>query len=59
MWLIDLFQLPKVSIEQLANAGFMDQAYNLITVGGTGTGKTHLAVALDVAAIHHGNRNKE
>ena len=56
MWLIDWFQLPKVRIEQLANAGFMDQAYNLIIVGGTGTGKTHLAAALGVASIHHGKR---
>jgi DNA replication protein DnaC len=34
----------------------MDQAYNLILVGGTGTGKTHLATALGVAAIHQGKR---
>jgi DNA replication protein DnaC len=38
--------LQRTRIEQLANAGFMDQAYNLILVGGTGTGKTHLATAL-------------
>jgi DNA replication protein DnaC len=43
-------------IEQLATAAFMDQAYNLILVGGTGTGKTHLATALAVAAIHQGKR---
>jgi DNA replication protein DnaC len=29
---------------------------NLILVGGTGTGKTHLATALGVAAIHQGKR---
>ncbi|MDI1279437.1 IS21-like element helper ATPase IstB [Methylobacter sp.] len=43
-------------IEQLATASFMDQAHNLILVGGTGTGKTHLATALAVAAIHLGKR---
>jgi len=43
-------------IEQLATAGFMDDAHNLILVGGTGTGKTHLATALGIAAIHHGKR---
>jgi len=43
-------------IEQLATTAFMDQAYNLILVGGTGTGKTHLATALAVAAIHQGKR---
>lgn len=48
--------LPQARIEQLASAGFMDQAYNLILVGGTGTGKTYLATALGVAAIHHGKR---
>jgi DNA replication protein DnaC len=31
-------------------------AHNLILVGGTGTGKTHLATALGVAAIHQGKR---
>ena len=43
-------------IEQLATASFMDQAHNLILVGGTGTGKTHLATALAVSAIHQGKR---
>ncbi len=43
-------------MEQLAAAHFMDQAQNLILVGGTGTGKTHLATALGVAAIHQGKR---
>lgn len=40
----------------LASGGFMDAAHNLILVGGTGTGKTHLATALGVAAIHQGKR---
>lgn len=48
--------LQRARIEQLATAGFMDQAYNLIMVGGTGTGKTHLATALAIAAIHQGKR---
>lgn len=48
--------LQRARIEQPATAGFMDQAYNLIPVGGTGTGKTHLATALAVAAIHQGKR---
>lgn len=48
--------LQQARVEQLATAGFMDQAYNLILVGGTGTGKTHLATALAVAAIHQGKR---
>lgn len=48
--------LQRAYIEQLASGGFMDQAYNLILVGGTGTGKTHLATALAIAAIHQGKR---
>jgi len=48
--------LEQARIEQLATAGFMEQATNLILVGGTGTGKTHLATALGVAAIHQGKR---
>lgn len=43
-------------IQQLAGSAFMDSAHNLILVGGTGTGKTHLATALGVAAIHQGKR---
>lgn len=48
--------LSRQQIEQLATSGFMDDAHNLILVGGTGTGKTHLATALGVAAIHLGKR---
>lgn len=48
--------LQQVRIEQLAEAGFVENAHNLILVGGTGTGKTHLAIAIGVAAIHRGKR---
>ncbi len=48
--------LQRTYIEQLATAGFMDHAYNLILVGGTGTGKTHIATALCVSAIYQGKR---
>ena len=34
----------------------METAHNLILVGGTGTGKTHIAIALSIAAIHQGKR---
>ena len=43
-------------IHELAKGHFLDTAQNLILVGGTGTGKTHLAIALGVAAIHQGKR---
>ena len=48
--------LTKERIGQLATGEFMIQANNLIFVGGTGTGKTHLAIALAVSAIHQGKR---
>ena len=48
--------LPQAQNQQLANAAFMETAHNLILVGGTGTGKTHLATALGVAAVHQGKR---
>ena len=44
-------------IHQLATFDFTDAAQNVVLVGGTGTGKTHLATALGVAAIQqHGLR---
>jgi len=48
--------LSQAQVEQLATAAFMESAHNLILVGGTGTGKTHFATALGVAAIHQGKR---
>ena len=48
--------LSQTVVEQLATAAFMETAHNLILVGGTGTGKSHLATAIGVAAIHHGKR---
>lgn len=48
--------LEPARIEQLATASFMDQANNLIFVGGTGSGKTHMAIALAVSAIQQGKR---
>jgi len=48
--------LAQALVEQLATAAFMETAHNLILVGGTGTGKTHLATAIGVAAIHQSKR---
>ena len=48
--------LSQAQIQQLATAAFMEEAHNLILVGGTGTGKSHLATAMGVAAIHKGKR---
>lgn len=48
--------LSQAVVEQLASAAFMETAHNLILVGGTGTGKSHLAIAIGIAAIHQGKR---
>ena len=48
--------LSQAVVEQLGGAAFMETAHNLILVGGTGTGKSHLATAIGVAGIHHGKR---
>jgi DNA replication protein DnaC len=55
---IDWAETPLLQgkIQQLASAAFMQTAHNLILVGGTGTGKSHFATALGVAAVHHGKR---
>ena len=44
-------------VMQLADMTFTDDAHNAVLVGGTGTGKTHLATAIGVAGItRHGKR---
>jgi DNA replication protein DnaC len=44
-------------IERLADLSFTDAAHNLVLVGGPGTGKTHLAIALGLAGVsRHGKR---
>ncbi|MDZ4155927.1 MAG: IS21-like element helper ATPase IstB [Methylococcales bacterium] len=40
-------------VNTLATMKFTDAAQNLVLVGGTGTGKTHLATALGVSGIQH------
>jgi len=54
------FEASKVDrglIGQLSNLSFTEAAQNIVLVGGTGTGKSHLATALGVKAINqHGKR---
>lgn len=50
-------KVDQALISQLADLSFTDTAQNVVLVGGTGTGKTHLATALGVAGItKHGKR---
>ena len=48
--------LPKARVLQLADAGFVKARENVICLGPTGTGKTHTAIALGMAAIQAGCR---
>lgn len=48
--------LPKLRILALADGGFVKAKENLVLVGQTGTGKTHIAIALGICAIAAGSR---
>jgi len=54
------FEQSKVDRRQImsfASTEFTEKAENLVLIGGTGTGKTHLATALGVeAVVRHGKR---
>lgn len=43
-------------VRALHRCEFLDQATNLVLIGGPGTGKTHLATAIGVQAIMHHHR---
>ena len=45
-------------IQELAGGGFLEGKRNIVLVGGTGTGKTHLAVAIARACIRKGARGR-
>ncbi|WP_291522760.1 IS21-like element helper ATPase IstB [Acidithiobacillus sp.] len=48
--------VDKNALLRLADGHYLGAAHNIIFVGGTGTGKTHLALALGHAAIYQGHR---
>jgi DNA replication protein DnaC len=45
-------------VRDLAAGGFLDHQRNVVLVGGTGTGKTHLAIAIARACIRRGARGR-
>ena len=44
------------TVAALASGGFLTEARNVVLLGPPGTGKTHLATGLGIAAAHHGHR---
>ncbi len=46
-------EINEALVRQLHRCEFMDNAYNIVLIGGTGTGKSHVATALGVQAIQH------
>ena len=60
---LDVFQFEGTPINQtlvndLAGGGFIAQQRNAVLVGGTGTGKTHLAIAIARSCIRGGARGR-
>lgn len=52
----DAPQIPAATIREFANCGFVDRAENLIFLGESGTGKTHLSIALCICACMQSRR---
>ena len=45
-------------VRDLASGGFLAQQRNAVLIGGTGTGKTHLAIAIARSCIRSGSRGR-
>jgi len=45
-------------VRDLAGGGFLEQQRNVVLIGGTGTGKSHLAVGIARACIRSGKRGR-
>ena len=50
--------INEAQVRSLAGGAFLDQQRNVVLVGGTGTGKTHLCVAIARACIRAGRRGR-
>lgn len=48
--------IPADTLQMLARGEFTGSAHNLILIGGTGTGKTHLSIALGTTLVHQNQR---
>jgi DNA replication protein DnaC len=45
---------PRQQIQELASLAFVERAENIVMLGPSGTGKTHLAIAFGLLAAHRG-----
>lgn len=51
-------EVNETLIRDLAGGDFLDHQRNLVLIGGTGTGKTHLSVSIARACIRNGRRGR-
>jgi DNA replication protein DnaC len=49
-------EINEATLRTLHRCEFMDDAHNVVLIGGPGTGKTHVATAIGIQAIEHHRR---
>jgi DNA replication protein DnaC len=54
----DAATVNETLVRDLASGGFLEQQRNVVLIGGTGTGKTHAAIAIARACIRRGARGR-
>ena len=54
----DVADINETLVRDLAAGGFIEHQRNVVLIGGTGTGKTHTAIAISRACIRRGSRGR-